>query len=236
MSWIKVHRSKLNWEWFTEPKVAHFFEYCLLKASYNDYKWKGHTYSPGQFPFGLNKASIETGLSIQSIRTCLDKLKSTNELTIKTSRQGSVITIVNWEKFQEITNETTNQITNDQQTINKRSTTTKNINNIKNKRNIYNQVFDIEEIYNSYPKKQGKKIGIQKLNKIIKTQDEYDVILKAAKNYTQHCKVNKTDAQFIKQFSTWVNQECWNDELDNKADDWKKSFLTRTDEEIINGR
>lgn len=128
--WIKLHRSLLNWEWFTDPKVAHFFTYCLLKASHNNYRWRGKKLDVGQFPFGLNKASIETGLSVRSIRTCINKLKSTNELTIVTSTQGSVITVVNWNKFQNATSDTANE----RQTSDKQTTTTNKVNN-KNKVN-----------------------------------------------------------------------------------------------------
>ena len=115
--WVKSHRSKLRWEWFTDPKVSHFFEYCLLKASHNDYSWRGKKLLAGQFPFGLQRASVETGLSVRSIRTCLSKLETTNELKIKKSRQGSIITVNNWSKFQgekrDATNQTTNQTTNE---------------------------------------------------------------------------------------------------------------------------
>ena len=114
--WIKLHRSLIKWEWFSDSKVSHLFLYILLNASHNEYKWKGKIFTKGQMPFGRDKASIETGLSIQSIRTALKKLELTNELTIESSRQGTVITVVNWDKYQGDGGKSTNKSTNEQPT------------------------------------------------------------------------------------------------------------------------
>lgn len=58
------------------------------------------TLTPGQFIFGRIKAAKETNLSEKKIRTCLDKLKNMQNLTIKTASKYSIITIVNWEEYQ----------------------------------------------------------------------------------------------------------------------------------------
>jgi len=129
--WIKLHRDVLNWEWLSEPKTFSFFIYCLIKASHKDFEYRGKQIPKGGFWFGLKVASVETGLSIQSIRTCIKRLKSTNEITVKVSTQGSVITINNWNKYQG----KDCVITNEQQTSNKRSTTYKNVKNVKNVKN-----------------------------------------------------------------------------------------------------
>jgi hypothetical protein len=129
--WIKLHREILKWEWFQEPAMVQFYIYLLASASHNEYSWKGRTYKMGELPFGFRAASEQTGLSAQTVRTCVKRLKSTHEITIESSPQGSVITILNWDKYQLLTND----LTNDQQTINKRSTLTKNVKNDKNEKN-----------------------------------------------------------------------------------------------------
>jgi len=70
--------------------------------------------------------------------------------------------------------------------------------------------FNLEEIYNAYPKKQGKKKGLDGLS-WIKHQEQFDLILNAAKNYSDFVKANGTDQKYIKMFSTWVNQESYSD-------------------------
>jgi hypothetical protein len=74
-------------------------------------------------------------------------------------------------------------------------------------------IFDIDLIYSEYPRKQGKAAGIKKLHELIKTQKIYDKILLGSKNYNAYCRDEDTPKQYIKQFSTWVNQECWDDEI-----------------------
>ena len=61
-----------------------------------------------------------TGLSVQNVRTSLNKLKSTHEITSKTTNKYTYITINNFNDYQE----TTNKLTNNQQTTNKQLTTT----------------------------------------------------------------------------------------------------------------
>lgn len=68
---------------------------------------------PGQFIFGRKKASKETRLSERSIRTCVYNLCTLGNLTIKTTNRFSLITIVNWELYQDKGIKTTSKTTND---------------------------------------------------------------------------------------------------------------------------
>jgi hypothetical protein len=76
---------------------------------------------PGQFLFGRKKASEETFLSEQNIRTCLTFLKKSRNLTIKSTNKFSIITVVNWSTYQYIEDETNRQ-TNKQLTSNQPAT------------------------------------------------------------------------------------------------------------------
>jgi biotin operon repressor len=88
--WIKLHRALLEWEWYTTPNMVHFWIHCLLKATHRSRKWKGIELNEGQFISGRLILSAETGLSEQQIRTCIERLKSTNELTSKSTSEYSV--------------------------------------------------------------------------------------------------------------------------------------------------
>jgi len=126
--WIKIHRQFLDWEWYDDNNTKILFIHLLLKANHMPKKYRGKLIEIGQHVTGLEVLCKETGLSIQKIRTAISKLKSTNEITIKTSSKGTVIQIVNYTKYQIATNELTNQ----QQTSNKPATTNKNDKNVKN--------------------------------------------------------------------------------------------------------
>jgi len=126
--YILLHRKMLKWGWYDDPNTFRLFIHCLLKANYQDKSWRGVLVKRGSFITGRNSLSKELGISAQSIRTSLTKLKSTSELTIKTTNKYSVVTVNNYNKYQESTNKSTNE----QPTTNQQLTTTKEYKKEKN--------------------------------------------------------------------------------------------------------
>jgi len=124
---IQLHRSLLEWEWYDDKNTKILFLHCLLKANYKDKNYRGKTIKRGSFLTGRDVLANELGLSIQQIRTSLTKLKSTNEITIKSSSQGTIIEVVKYNDYQEVTNKATDE----QPTNNQQVTTTNKSNNIK---------------------------------------------------------------------------------------------------------
>jgi hypothetical protein len=126
--WIKLHRQILEWEWYDDHNTFRLFIHLLLKANHKEKKYRGMLLQAGTILTSRDILALEVGLSVRQTRTALDKLKSTNEVAIKTSGQGTIIQIVNYSKYQVETNETTNERpTSDQQT-----TTNKNVKKEKN--------------------------------------------------------------------------------------------------------
>lgn len=121
--YAKFWRKSLDAGWIKNHKTWAFWSYCLLKASYKEFDaivgFQRVRLMPGQFIFGLRKASEETGLTIQEIRTVLNFLKKAGNLTVKTTNKYSVISIINWVIYQcdEFGNNTQNNkpLTNHQQ-------------------------------------------------------------------------------------------------------------------------
>jgi len=126
--WIKLHRSLLDWEWYDDINVMRVFLHCLLMANHKDKKYRGSVVERGSFLTGRDTLASQTGLTVQQIRTSLNKLKSTNELTIKSSKQGTVIQVVSYDKYQEVTNESTTHQPDSNQivTTNKKNKNKKN--------------------------------------------------------------------------------------------------------------
>ncbi len=133
--WIKLHRKFLKWEWFDDINTCHLFLYISLKVNYEDKAWHGIIVKRGQLITSLKSLSRDTGLSIQNIRTSLDKLKSTGELTDQSTNRFRLLTIVKYEEYQsrdmEVTSQSTSKLTSNQQATNKQLTTTKEIKEIK---------------------------------------------------------------------------------------------------------
>ena len=80
--WIKLHRKLEKWEWYQDSKTFHLFIHLILQANHQPKKWRGIMIERGQFITGLHSLKSQTGISIQSTRTSLERLKSTSEITI----------------------------------------------------------------------------------------------------------------------------------------------------------
>lgn len=137
--WIILHRKLLNWEWYHKPEVVHLFIYLLLTANSKDGLWQGKPVKRGQVIIGRHQVSKDTGLSEQTIRTCLNRLKSTNEITSISTSKNTLITIVKYEDYQngrkKSTKTLTNVLTSNQPAINQQLTTNKEVKEVKEVKN-----------------------------------------------------------------------------------------------------
>lgn len=104
--WIKLHRKIMEWDWYKDTSTAFLFYHLLLTANHEPNKWRGILIDTGQLITGRKSLSNDTGLSEQQIRTSLDKLKSTSNITIKSTSKYSIITICNWNLYQDINQQT----------------------------------------------------------------------------------------------------------------------------------
>lgn len=130
--WIKLHRKVLEWEWYDDSNMVHLYLHLILSANHEDKIWKGDIIKRGQLITGRKSLSVKTGISERSIRTCLERLKKSKEVTIKTTNKNSLITILNYDLYQvKEKRRPAESPANDQQT-----TTNKNVKNIKKIINI----------------------------------------------------------------------------------------------------
>ena len=119
--WIKVHRKIEQWEWYTDANTFRLFFHLVLKANHADKKWRGIIIKRGQIVTSSEHLANQLKLSRQQIRTSLNKLKSTNEITTKSTNKYIIVTIGKYDDYQsedeKITNEITINSTNNQPTI-----------------------------------------------------------------------------------------------------------------------
>lgn len=136
---IKLNRKILNWQWYSDPCTRDVFIHCLLKANWKSGKWHGYQYQRGQFITSLPSLSSELGLSVRSVRTALDHLKSTGELTDWHDSKIRMITVVNYERYQSSDSLNGRRPTGDRQTTDRQATGDRQqYKNNKNNKNIKN--------------------------------------------------------------------------------------------------
>jgi biotin operon repressor len=146
---ITLHRKIVDWEWYSDINVFRLFTHLILTANWKPKRWQGEIVNRGQKVISIQNLAQETGLTEQSVRTAIKKLKSTGELTSKSTNKYTVVTLTNYELYQseekQATSKITSELTNEEQTTNKQLTTTKQCNNITIKTNKEKSPADFEK-------------------------------------------------------------------------------------------
>ena len=109
---ILLHRKLKQWGWYKDSVVKDLFLHLLLSASFKDFEWMGRQLKAGQLITGRKRLAEELDFTERQIRTALDKLKSTGEVTIETTNKYTIITVVNWEDYQGLDKIATSKTTN----------------------------------------------------------------------------------------------------------------------------
>jgi uncharacterized phage protein (TIGR02220 family) len=98
--WIKLHRVFREWEWYDQSNCVAVFIDLLLHANHEDGKYRGIEIPMGSMTTSQGKIAERTGLTVRQVRTVLDRLSLSGEVTVKTNNKFSMISITNWEKYQ----------------------------------------------------------------------------------------------------------------------------------------
>lgn len=137
MSWYKLNRDFLQWEWYKREGAVQIYLFLLISANYEPKNWEGITIERGQVVTSVSKICEGTGLSTRKTRTLLKLLEKSHFLTIKSTNKYSIITVCNYDSYEDggfkVDKQTDNQLT-----INRQSTDNNIRNNRKNRKNINN--------------------------------------------------------------------------------------------------
>jgi DNA replication protein DnaD len=183
--WVKLYRelkSKSIWQLSSpEQKVVLITILLLANHEENKWEWKGEQFvcKPGQLITSLNSLVRECGdgVTIQNVRTALDRFQKLGFLTNVSTKTGRLITILNWEKYQGndfVSNKGSNKaLTKSQQRPNKDLTPNKNDKEYKNDKEVKNikpsapsedEILDREELYGVDPAEQYRRFLAGELN------------------------------------------------------------------------
>ena len=126
--WIKLHRKLLkNPVVMKDGDHLAVWIYLLLNAQHENYDTlfggKKITLKPGQLITGRKKIARDLKISESKVRRVLDALKSEHQIDQQAERYGSMITIVEWDKYQKRGQQNGQQMTNDRPTTDQRPTT-----------------------------------------------------------------------------------------------------------------
>lgn len=180
--WICLYRKLLDdpiWCNSTSDQRSILIAMLLMAAhSETVWEWQGKKFKcgPGQFVTSLNSLAEKSGrgVTIQNVRTAINRFEKLGFLTNESTKTGRLITIVNWQKYQDLSSiynkEPNKDLTKTQQRPNKDLTPNNNVTmkqcNNENKNNIH--CSELQEP--SEPKAQGSGIKM-----ILNDKSYYDV-------------------------------------------------------------
>lgn len=149
--WIKLHRKIMDWQWFESAPHFKLWSILMMRANHKETIHRDEVIKPGQLLTGRKQLSLWSGFSEQQIRTMLNDFKASREITIKSTRKFSLITILNWHEYNPTNQEINQQATKCQPSANQQVTTSKNDNNAKNDKNINIKASPLSFLFNNRP-------------------------------------------------------------------------------------
>jgi hypothetical protein len=154
IGFIKLHRKITEWEWYSDINTSRLFLHLLLTANFEDKKWRGIDIKRGQQVSSYDNLSKATGLSKQQTRTAISKLKSTHDLVVASTHQYTILTLTNYNVYQDSKTDSntrsTHQPTYEQHTSNTQITLTKEVKKEKKEKNIRIPDFVDAELWNGF--------------------------------------------------------------------------------------
>jgi hypothetical protein len=215
--YVKLWRKSIDAGWLSNHKLWAFWCWCLMKASHKEYELivgcqKVHL-MPGDLIFGRKKVSKELKLSEQTIRTFLDFLKTSQNITIRTTNKFSVISIVNWRTYQEEENEINQQI-NQPLTSNQPATNHKQECKELKKKEYTSEFL---EFYTAYPKHKARDDAYKAWRSLNGTRPPLAEILSAIEKQKESDDWKKDNGKWIPFPATWLRAGRWDDETTVKC-------------------
>jgi DNA-binding transcriptional regulator YhcF (GntR family) len=169
--WIKLHRKILENPTSSNLELLGLWSYILLNINHKPSDFylgfqKIHLES-GQGIFSQKKLSEKFKVSLSKIHRMLKILESEKQIEKQGESKYTVITVINWELYQNIEKENENQTETKQKTNRKQIETNNNDKNIKNDKNDKKQIQNIyisPKIQNTFEESLGVELSKSKAN------------------------------------------------------------------------
>ena len=234
--WIKLHRKLLdNPVVMKDSDHLAVWIYLLLNASHTEYPvlfgGKKISLKAGQLITGRKSIASTLGISESKVRRILDLFEIDQQIDRQRSNKNSLVSILNWDKYQIFDQQIDQQATNKRPTSDQQATTNKNNKNIKNikecKEIIYSDVPELNETiiaFIDYRKSIKKPMSdraitllLGKLNKMSNSvQEQIEILNQSILNGWQGIFPLKSDSGSGKRKASFQGRNYDFDELEKK--------------------
>lgn len=100
MGYIKLDHELRHWQYYTDRNMLLVWIDLLLRARYTDGYYNGILIKRGQCLVGRSATGRELVMTESEYRGCLKRLKMSQQITTEKTNKGTLVTIINWEKYQ----------------------------------------------------------------------------------------------------------------------------------------
>jgi len=209
MGYLQIDRIIKEFGWWDDPLTRGVFVGLVIDANYEQTIWHGIVVERGQVIFALRSYAENNGLTLQQFRTCLNRLKSTQNITQKSTHHYTLVTICQYDLYTMGEKSPTQQLTQQQHAINTPLTQQqhyhKELKNKEIKETIYTDEFI--RFWDAYPRKTDKGSALKAWNSRIKAKVDPEVMIQGAKNYATS--VIGSEPKYTKMPATFLNAESY---------------------------
>jgi len=248
--WVQIHRSLMKNKIWDNPDCLKFWIWCLLKASHKRRETivglQNVTIEAGDFIFGRYVSGKELKMSPSKTYRQLLFLKDVGYLNIKTTNKFTVVSVINWKKY---------QVVNNKRTTNEQQMDTNNNNNISLNTKIPST---LRTVRRESVEREGRKKKIQWASEL-SHNDLYEIAKRNQVSFmdvkdkaTQMdiwMRANRKYQNIAAQLETWVSKDVSKGMLDrldgvgmqileqnHSPKGWAQTLKIQQQEEIENGK
>ena len=109
-TYVKLFRKFKQWEWYKDGNTVRLFIHLMLDVNFKPSRYMGHDIPAGSVVTGYAALASQLGMSVKNVRTAMDHLKSTGEITTKAASKFSIVSLTNWRSYQSLESSSGKQV------------------------------------------------------------------------------------------------------------------------------
>lgn len=223
--WIKIHRKILE-----NPIVCKdgdylaVWIYLLLNATHKEipalFKGEKIILQKGQLITGRKSIASQLKISESKIFRIINDYKSEQQIEQQTSNQNSLITILNWDIYQQTEQQTEQPMNNERTASEQPVNTNKNVKNDKNVKNERNNNISAKANKHKYGEYQNVLLKDEELQKIKNDYPNWEELIKYLDEYIE-MKGYKANSHYLC-IKKWVAKAVSENKPKQQDDSWER--------------
>ncbi len=131
MGFVKLPSDLTEWAWVNDNNTLAVYVRLILGAAWKNRQYKNIRLDRGQIATTISQIAEQSDLTVQQVRTVLDRLKATGKITVERTSKFSIITLIEYDCDTGINSQDNTQTTDKQQSNNIQATNEQQTDNIQ---------------------------------------------------------------------------------------------------------